>query len=108
MLDNLATEAVNPHSVNLDALSPRELVRLMNAEDARTVSAVAAASESIAAAIELATTALQTGGRIIYVGAGTSGRLGVLDAAECPPTFNSDPKQVVGVIAGGEAALVRA
>jgi len=108
MLDHLATEAVNPHSANLDALSPLELVRLMNAEDARTVAAVAAASESIARAIELATTALRSGGRIIYVGAGTSGRLGVLDAAECPPTFNSDPKQVVGVIAGGEAALVRA
>jgi N-acetylmuramic acid 6-phosphate etherase len=80
----------------------------MNAEDARTIEAVAAASDAIAEAIRLATESLRAGGRIIYVGAGTSGRLGVLDAAECPPTFNSDPRQVVGLIAGGSAALVRA
>lgn len=108
MLDDLTTEAINQASLHLDALSPIEIVRLMNAEDVKAVSAVEAAGASIAAAIELATTALRAGGRIIYVGAGTSGRLGVLDAAECPPTFNSDPRQVVGVIAGGQAALVRA
>ena len=108
MLDHLTTEAVNPASANLDALAPLELVRLMNSEDARTVAAVAAAAESIAAAIELAVIALRSGGRIVYVGAGTSGRLGVLDAAECPPTFNAEPWQVVGVIAGGSQALVRA
>src|SRR5262245_45974529 len=108
MLDRLATEAVNPASAKLDLLSPLEIVRLMNAEDARTVSAVAAAEKSISDAVRLATSALRSGGRIFYVGAGTSGRLGVLDAAECPPTFNSDPHQVVGVIAGGTTALVRA
>jgi N-acetylmuramic acid 6-phosphate etherase len=108
MLDDLTTEAVNPASARLDALTPLEIVRLMNAEDARTIEAVAAASDAIAEAIRLATESLRAGGRIIYVGAGTSGRLGVLDAAECPPTFNSDPRQVVGLIAGGSAALVRA
>lgn len=108
MLDNLTTEAVNPASAALDELSPLEIVRLMNAEDAKTIQAVEAASEPIAEAIRLATNSLRAGGRIIYVGAGTSGRLGVLDAAECPPTFNSDPRQVVGLIAGGSAALVRA
>jgi N-acetylmuramic acid 6-phosphate etherase len=108
MLDHLTTEAVNPASANLDALSPLELVRLMNAEDARTVEAVAKAADAIAEAVEFATAALKAGGRILYIGAGTSGRLGVLDAAECPPTFNSDPRQVVGVIAGGASALVRA
>lgn len=108
MLDRLATEAVNPASDRLDSLSPIEIVRLMNAEDARTVSAVAAAQDSIAQAIQLATNALRRSGRIFYVGAGTSGRLGVLDAAECPPTFNSDPRQVVGLIAGGSTALVKA
>ena len=108
MLDNLTTEAVNPASAALDALSPLEIVRLMNAEDVKTVQAVEAASDAIAEAIRLATNSLRANGRIIYVGAGTSGRLGVLDAAECPPTFNSDPRQVVGLIAGGSAALVRA
>jgi N-acetylmuramic acid 6-phosphate etherase len=108
MLDNLTTEAVNPASASLDELSPLEFVRLMNAEDAKTVQAVEAASDAIAKAIRLATNSLRADGRIIYVGAGTSGRLGVLDAAECPPTFNSDPRQVVGLIAGGSAALVRA
>jgi len=108
MLDNLTTEAVNPASAALDELSPLEIVRLMNAEDAKTIQAVEAAIDAIAEAIRLATSSLRANGRIIYVGAGTSGRLGVLDAAECPPTFNSDPRQVVGLIAGGSAALVRA
>jgi N-acetylmuramic acid 6-phosphate etherase len=108
MLDNLTTEGVNPASAALDALAPLEIVRLMNAEDSKTIEAVAAASDAIADAIRFATESLRADGRIIYVGAGTSGRLGVLDAAECPPTFNSDPRQVVGLIAGGSPALVRA
>src|SRR4051812_50019718 len=80
----------------------------MNAEDARVPPAVGAEAESIARAIEVIADRLRTGGRLVYAGAGTSGRLGVLDAAECPPTFNAPPGQVVGIIAGGPAAVTRA
>jgi N-acetylmuramic acid 6-phosphate etherase len=107
-LANLTTEGRNPDSVNLDQLTALELVRLMNAQDAGVSSAVAAVAEPIAAAIEIVADRLEQGGRLIYMGAGTSGRLGVLDAAECPPTFNSHPWQVVGLIAGGPVALTRA
>jgi N-acetylmuramic acid 6-phosphate etherase len=107
-LANLTTEGRNPDSVNLDQLTAIELVRLMNAQDAGVPAAVAAVEESIAAAVELIADKLEQGGRLIYLGAGTSGRLGVLDAAECPPTFNSHPWQVVGLIAGGPTALTRA
>jgi N-acetylmuramic acid 6-phosphate etherase len=107
-LDHLVTEARNPASANLDELTSLELVRLMNAEDANVIPAVAAQAEAIARAIEVIADRLRAGGRLIYVGAGTSGRLGVLDATECPPTFNSPPGQVVGVIAGGYEALTRA
>jgi N-acetylmuramic acid 6-phosphate etherase len=102
------TEGLNAASANIDALSPLEIVRLMNREDALVAEAVARQEEPIARAIELATNALRSGGRLIYMGAGTSGRLGVLDASECPPTFNSQPHQVVGLIAGGQQALTRA
>lgn len=108
MLDHLQTEARNLASANLDELSPRELVRLMNAEDAHVSTAVAAEEDAIVRAIEVVTDRLRHDGRLIYVGAGTSGRLGVLDATECPPTFNAPPGQVVGVIAGGPTALTRA
>jgi N-acetylmuramic acid 6-phosphate etherase len=104
----LQTEARNPASTNLDELTPLELVRLMNAEDARVAPAVATQAEAIAHAIEVITDRLRAGGRLIYAGAGTSGRLGVLDATECPPTFNAAPGQVVGVIAGGPTALTQA
>jgi N-acetylmuramic acid 6-phosphate etherase len=107
-MDHLQTEARNPASTNLDELSPLELARLMNAEDARVVPAVGSQLEKIARAVEIIAERLRNGGRLVYLGAGTSGRLGVLDAAECPPTFNSDPGQVCGLIAGGEAALTRA
>jgi N-acetylmuramic acid 6-phosphate etherase len=107
-VDHLLTEASASASRNLDELSPLQLVRLMNAEDGRVVPAVASQAEAIARAIEVVADRLQKGGRLIYAGAGTSGRLGVLDAAECPPTFNSPPAQVVGVIAGGFEALTRA
>src|SRR4051812_49453336 len=80
----------------------------MNAEDARVPPAVGAEAESIARAIEVIADRLRTGGRLVYAGAGTSGRLGVLDATECPPTFNSPPGQVVGIIAGGPKALTQA
>lgn len=108
MLDKLTTEAPNPESANIDALDSLGIVRLMNAQDALVAQAVGAEAEAIAKAIDVIAARLHTGGRLIYVGAGTSGRLGVLDASECPPTFNSPPGQVVGVIAGGYDALTRA
>jgi N-acetylmuramic acid 6-phosphate etherase len=106
--DHLLTESRNPLSESIDSLSPLEIVRLMNAEDARAVEAVRGESESIARAIEWVADRFRRGGRLVYVGAGTSGRLGVLDAAECPPTFSTPPEMVVGLIAGGATALTRA
>ena len=108
MTDELTTESVNPASQDLDGLSTVELVRLINREDDKVAAAVAAEADTIAEAIDLIAAKLATGGRLIYVGAGTSGRLGVLDASECPPTFNADPGQVIGLIAGGELALTTA
>lgn len=107
-LDHLVTEARNPASSNLDEITALELVRLMNAEDARVIPAIAEQAEAIARAVEVIADRLRAGGRLIYAGAGTSGRLGVLDATECPPTFNSPLGQVIGVIAGGNEALTRA
>jgi N-acetylmuramic acid 6-phosphate etherase len=108
MLDHLQTEGRNPASSNLDELSALEIVHLMNAEDAKVAAAVATQAEAIARAIDIIADRLRQGGRLIYAGAGTSGRLGVLDATECPPTFRSPPGQVVGIIAGGPEALTRA
>ncbi len=108
MLENLTTESRNPASEDLDGRTPLEIVRIINAEDAKVASAVAEESEAIAKAIEVIADRLDKGGRLIYMGAGTSGRLGVLDAVECPPTFNSHPSQVVGLIAGGYSALTTA
>lgn len=104
---HLLTEQANPASQNLDQLTSLELVDLFNQEDARTIAAIAQARQALAEAIDRITVALRQGGRLFYVGAGTSGRLGVLDAAECPPTFCTSPEQVQGIIAGGAAALVR-
>jgi len=106
--DHLLTEARNPLSESLDRMSAHEIVSLMNDEDAKVVRAVRAESEGIAQAIEWTAERFQRGGRLIYVGAGTSGRLGVLDASECPPTFSTPPEMVVGIIAGGSVALTRA
>jgi N-acetylmuramic acid 6-phosphate etherase len=106
--DHLLTESRNPRSESIDTLSPLELVHLMSSEDRNVVDAVGACAHAIAQAIELAADRLRRGGRLIYVGAGTSGRLGVLDAAECPPTFSTPPEMVVGLIAGGATALTRA
>ena len=94
--------------MRLDAMRIDEAVALMNAQDRVAVEAVARVQADVARAIELVVGALSTGGRLIYFGAGTSGRLGVLDASECPPTFRTDPQMVQGVIAGGEAAMFRA
>ena len=104
---NFLTEQRNPLSMDLDKLSALELVQLMNQQDLEVVQAVSAAQESIAQGIILIAEALAQGGRLFYVGAGTSGRLGVLDASECPPTFRTDPTMVQGLIAGGPEALVR-
>ena len=104
---NLLTEQINPNSTHLDRLSPLELVDLFNREDVHTLEAIADARIALATAIERVTDCLRRGGRLYYVGAGTSGRLGILDAAECPPTFCSPPEQVQGIIAGGAGALVR-
>lgn len=107
-LEKLTTEARNPASASIDTLSSLEIVRLMNAGDAEVIEAVARESDAIARAVDVITDRIRGGGRLIYMGAGTSGRLGVLDASECPPTFNSPPELVVGLIAGGLAALTRA
>lgn len=103
----LFTEKRLAESMRLDEMSIDAAVALMNAQDAQAVAAVGREGNTIARAIELVVEALRIGGRLIYVGAGTSGRLGVLDAAECPPTFRTDPSQVQGIIAGGEAAMFR-
>jgi N-acetylmuramic acid 6-phosphate etherase len=106
-LDPRLTERRNPRSSTIDTASALEIVDLIGAEDAGVPAAVATARLEIARAIELVEAAFRAGGRLVYVGAGTSGRLGVLDATECPPTFGSPPEMVVGVIAGGPPALVR-
>src|ERR1700757_3422007 len=108
MEDHLLTEARNPDSAEIDRLSAAGIVSLMNAEDKRVVAAVGVEAESIARAIEWTADRFRRGGRLVYVGAGTSGRLGVLDASECPPTFSTPPEMVQAIIAGGEAAISRA
>jgi N-acetylmuramic acid 6-phosphate etherase len=105
---HLLTEQRLAESMNLDAMSVDDSVALMNAQDARAVEAVAHERGNVVRAIELVVEALRSNGRLIYVGAGTSGRLGVLDASECPPTFRSDPESIQGIIAGGERAMFRA
>jgi len=107
-LGGLDTERVNPATVGIDRLDPLALVRAMNAEDATVAGSVAAELPRVAEAVAGIARRLRRGGRLVYVGAGTSGRLGVLDAAECPPTFGTPPELVVGLIAGGPAALTEA
>ena len=105
--DPRLTEQRNPRTGRIDVASSLEIVDLINAEDALVAPAVRAERERIARAIDLAVAAFERGGRLLYAGAGTSGRLGVLDASECPPTFGTPPEMVVGIIAGGYEALVR-
>jgi len=107
MLDPRLTERRNPRTTGIDEASALEIVDFMAAEDATVPVAVAGARRDIARTIDLIEAAFRQGGRLIYVGAGTSGRLGVLDASECPPTFGTDPELVQGIIAGGHAALTR-
>jgi N-acetylmuramic acid 6-phosphate etherase len=107
-MKSMTTEARNPASEKIDTLSPLEIVRLINEEDAKVAVAVGQQAEPIARAVEVIAERLRAGGRLIYIGAGTSGRLGVLDASECPPTFSTPPEMVVGIIAGGYGALTRA
>jgi N-acetylmuramic acid 6-phosphate etherase len=102
------TERRNPRSADIDLASSVEIVELMAAEDALVPAAVATQRDAIARAIDTAVAVFRAGGRLFYVGAGTSGRLGVLDASECPPTFGTDPEMVQGLIAGGAPALTRA
>jgi N-acetylmuramic acid 6-phosphate etherase len=108
MRDSRLTEQRNPKSLRIDELDALGIVDLVNAEDRMVAEAVGEERHQIAKAVELAVAAFRSGGRLVYVGAGTSGRLGVLDAAEIPPTYGTDPARVVGVIAGGYDALVRA
>src|SRR5438477_902461 len=107
-LQHLQTEARNPLSARLDELTSVELVELMNGEDATVAAAVGTQKREIAQAIEAVADRLAKGGRLVYTGAGTSGRLGVLDASECPPTFQVPHGQVVGLIAGGPGAMFQA
>ncbi len=108
MLENLSTEALNPASGDLDRLSTAQILGIMNSADARIAEAVAREIPRIARAVDAIAAALEQGGHLIYLGAGTSGRLGVLDAAECPPTFGVPATLVRGIIAGGERAMARA
>ena len=104
-LSTLITEQRNPNSMHVDSLSALEIVQLMNQEDKQVPLAIEKCLPQIVQAVECIVTAFQQGGRLVYIGAGTSGRLGVLDASECPPTFGVSPEMVKGIIAGGERAL---
>lgn len=104
-LNQLITEQRNPNSMQLDSLSAQELVALINREDQQVALAIEKCLPQIASAVEKIVAAFERGGRLVYVGAGTSGRLGVLDASECPPTYGVKPEMVVGLIAGGDHAL---
>jgi len=107
-LKTIATEQRNPASMDIDARSIPEIVRIINDEDKKVALAVETQLEYIAKAVELVVRAFKAGGRLVYAGAGTSGRLGVLDAAECPPTYGTDPNLVQGIIAGGKEAMFKA
>ncbi|MFB7996737.1 N-acetylmuramic acid 6-phosphate etherase [Streptomyces sp. NPDC056002] len=107
-LATLTTEAFRPELSEIDQLSTLEIARIMNGEDASVPTAVAEQLPQIAAAIDGTAERMARGGRLVYAGAGTAGRLGVLDASECPPTFNTDPSEVVGLIAGGPSAMIKA
>ncbi len=104
----LPTEAINPATVAIDKLPPDEIVELMIAEDRKIISALSREKERIALGVEMLAQSLRKGGRVVFVGAGTSGRLGMLEAAEMPPTFGTDPRMILAIIAGGKSAMVQA
>ena len=108
MLEKLLTEQPNPASAGIDRLPTEQVLRIINAEDHKVAAAVEREIPSIARAVDAIVAAFEKGGRLFYIGAGTSGRLGVLDASECPPTFSVPPEMVHGIIAGGESALSHA
>jgi N-acetylmuramic acid 6-phosphate etherase len=107
-LKKIATEQRNPNTMNIDSLSTHEMIRLINREDHRVAEAVSLVTEEIAKAVDVIADRLSKGGRLIYCGAGTSGRLGILDAVECPPTYSTEPEMVQGLIAGGYPAIFKA
>ena len=107
-LKKIATEQRNPDTRNIDTLSTLEMVKLINREDHKVAQAVSQVTDKIAQAVDVLADRLSKGGRLIYCGAGTSGRLGVLDAVECPPTYSTDPEMVQGLIAGGYPAIFKA
>lgn len=106
-IENLVTETRNPRTMDIDAKSTTEILQLINAEDSAIPAIIAGEISYIAQATDLVVEVLNSGGRLIYIGAGTSGRLGVLDASECPPTYGTDPEMIQGLIAGGYKALLR-
>ena len=107
-LNKIATEQRNPNTMNIDTLSTLEMVKLINREDHRVAEAVSMVTDKIAEAVDLIADRLSKGGRLIYCGAGTSGRLGILDAVECPPTYSTDPEMVQALMAGGYGAIFKA
>ena len=107
-LQKIATKQRNPKTVNIDTLSTLDMVKLINQEDHRVAEAVALVTDKIAEAVDVIAARLSTGGRLIYCGAGTSGRLGILDAVECPPTYSTDPETVQALMAGGYGAIFKA
>ena len=108
LLNNLLTEQRNPYTINIDTVSTLEMCMLLNEEDKSVAIAIRNILPQIAKAIDEITLRLQNGGRLFYIGAGTSGRLGILDAVECPPTYSTDPEIVQGIIAGGYNAIFKA
>lgn len=107
-LDRISTEQRNPNTLQIDRVSTLEMVKLINEEDKKVALAVEQVLPEIAQAIDIIAEQFQQGGRLVYVGAGTSGRLGILDASECPPTYGADPNMVIGLIAGGDTAIRKA
>ena len=107
-LSTIATEKRNENSLHIDELETLEMIRLINTEDKKVAYAVEKEVDNIAAAVDVIAEKLQNGGRLIYAGCGTSGRLGVLDAVECPPTYSTSPDMVMGILAGGYQAMFRA
>ena len=107
-LSTIATEKRNENTLHIDELETLEMIRLINTEDKKVAYAVEKEVDNIAAAVDVIAEKLRNGGRLIYAGCGTSGRLGVLDAVECPPTYSTSPEMVMGILAGGYQAMFRA